>query len=92
MLATVVGVIFAVAAAPVPPPPTNVTVGALVYPLPPAVTVILATEFTGGEVLVNVTVGTLVYPLPPAVTVQLETVGEGQYSLKLLLLYLDVIL
>jgi len=53
----------------------NTTVGALVYPLPPAFTV---TEVTPATILVtavgvleqvppvNVTVGAEVYPLPPA--------------------------
>ena len=68
MLVITAPVRTAIAVAPDPAPPVNVMTGALVKPVPPAVTVILATEFTGGEVLVNVTVGTLVYPLPPAVT------------------------
>ena len=52
----------------------------------------LATEFTGGGVPVNATVGADVYPVPPEVTVQLETVGLGQYNLKLVLLYLELML
>ena len=92
MLVTDAPVSTAVAVAPVPAPPVNEITGTLVNPEPTAVTVMLATEFTGGGVPVNTTVGTLVYPLPPAVTVQDETVGLGQYILKLLLLYLDVIL
>ena len=92
MLVTADPVRTAVAVAPVPAPPENETVGALVNAEPPAVTVILATEFTGGGVPVNATVGADVYPLPPAVTVQDETEGLGQCNLKLLLLYLALTL
>ena len=51
-------------------------------PEPPAVTVTLATEFTGGGVPVNAIVGADVYSVPPDVTVQLETVGLDQYNLN----------
>ena len=69
MLVIIPPEITAVAVAPVPAPPENPTTGALVNPEPPAVTVILATEFTAGGVPVITTVGGDVYALPPFVTV-----------------------
>ena len=87
-LETTAPVRTAIPVAPDPAPPENVTVGALVYPEPPAVTVTLATEFTGGGVPVIITVGADVYPLPPFVSVMELTVDEGQCILKLVLLYL----
>jgi hypothetical protein len=72
----------AAAVAPVPPPPVKLTVGADVYPLPPAVMVTDVTRpFATVAVaaaplpppLVNTTVGALVYPLPPADTVTVAT-------------------
>jgi hypothetical protein len=69
ILDTTAPVRTAIAVAPDPPPPENETVGALVKPEPPAVTVTLATELTGAGVPVITTEGADVYPLPPFVTV-----------------------
>ncbi len=68
------------AAAPDPPPPDIVTVGTLVYPLPPLTILIPVTEPSVICAVANAccpliappptidTIGSVVYPLPPLVT------------------------